>query len=51
MKKVTVEKLDYWGWECPERCCKYWNETQDDPEYKESVGCDGCGEMFEPVMG
>ncbi len=49
MEKVSVEPLDYWGWEC--LTCDNWNETQDDPEYKEFVGCDKCGEKFEPVMG
>ena len=46
MKTVEVEPLDYWGWECPD--CEHWNETQDNPDYEETVFCDGCGKEFEP---
>ncbi len=48
MEKVDIEPLDYWGWECLQ--CDNWNETQDNPEYQESVICDKCGKKFEPEM-
>jgi hypothetical protein len=47
METVEVNKLDYWGWTCPE--CKEWNETQEDPDYEDEVWCEHCTCTFEPV--
>ena len=51
LEQVEYNELDYWGWECPDKECGHWNETQDDPAYQDSVTCDGCGKEYEPVAG
>jgi hypothetical protein len=46
MKTVEVNPVDRWGWECPK--CKDWNETEDDPNYQDTIYCEQCGGEFEP---
>ncbi len=40
INKNDIHELDRWGFDCP--LCKHWNETEEDPDYQESVFCEGC---------
>ena len=44
ISKHDINELDYWGWECSE--CQHWNETQDNPDYEDSVCCEECQSEF-----
>lgn len=42
-KKVVVDNMDAYSWECPE--CGQLNMHD---KYVDAV-CDGCGNVFEPI--
>lgn len=44
MKKVDVDKIEYYSWDCPE--CGQFNR-HDSQDCCHNVSCDGCGEQFE----
>lgn len=41
METVQCDKLDRWGWECPD--CQAWNEEE---EESETVQCHDCEKEF-----